>query len=167
MPRPRRPHRASPEEIKITRDGDYAIIAYADDGVATTHLQMGSEKLAGMTDEQILEFWNDGIDARDDFMAEQEPVAIEIPMGKPQLKYEQLSDQWVPRGHVVKGVILGGDGDEVDDECVTVDGKDLTIREFVRMMSTFGGWGFRLVFVADADIHDEPVIEVREPVAGE
>ena len=97
--------------------------------------------------------------------AAQEFVAVEIPMGKPQLKYEERSDQWVPRGHVVKGVVLGGNGDRLDDECVTVDGKDLTVREFVRMMSTFGGWGFRLVFVADTDIHEEPEVEVREPEA--
>ena len=163
MPRPRRPHRASPDEIRITRDGDYAIIAYADDAVATTHFKMGSVKLAQMTDKQILDFWNDGIDARDRFMAAQELVAVEIPMGKPQLKYEELSDQWVPRGHVVKGLILGGDGNDIQDECITVDGKDHTVREFVRMLSTFGGWGFRLVFVTDTRIHDEPMIEVREP----
>lgn len=166
MPQPRRPHRASPDEVKITREGDYAIIAYADEGVATTHLKMGSDKLAHMTDEQILEFWNDGIEARDELMANQEFVAIEIPMGKPQLEYEKLSDQWVARGHVVKGVVLGANGNDIDEELITVDGRDLTVREFVRMMSTFGGWGFRLVFVADTDIHDDPVIDVREPVPG-
>ena len=91
MPRPRRPHRASPDEIRITRDGDYAIIAYADDAVATTHFKIGSEQLAQMTDEQIIDFWNDGIDARDRFMAAQELIAVEIPMGKPQLKYEEWS----------------------------------------------------------------------------
>jgi len=107
MPRPRRPHKASPDEIKITRDGDYAIIVYADEGVATTHFKMGREKLAVMTDEQILKFWNDGIEARDAFMAAQHLVAVEIPMGKPQLKYEERSDQWVPRGHIVKGVCPG------------------------------------------------------------
>jgi hypothetical protein len=31
------------------------------------------------------------------------------------------------------------------------------------MVSTFGGWGFRLVFVSDEDIHDDPVIEVKDP----
>ena len=76
MPRPRRPHRASPDEVRITRDGDYAIIAYADDAVATTHFKIGSERLAQMTDEQIIDLWNDGIDARDRFMAAQELVAV-------------------------------------------------------------------------------------------
>jgi hypothetical protein len=166
MPRPRRPHKASPDEIKITRDGDYAIIVYADESVATTHLKMGSEKLAVMTDEQILDFWNTGIEARDTVMAAYEHVAVEIPIGKPQLKYEERSDQWVPRGNVVKGVVLGSDGSDIEDEFVTVDGKDLTIREFARMMMTFGGWGFRIVFVPDHDIHDEPEVEVREPTDG-
>ena len=46
---------------------------------------------------------------------------------------------------------------------MTIDGRDLTIRDFARMMMTYGGWGFRVVFVADEDIHDEPEIEVREP----
>ena len=81
MPRPRRPHRASPDEIRTTRDGDYAIIAYADDAVATTHFKIGSEQLAQMTDEQIIDFWNDGIDARDRFMAAQDVVALEFPWG--------------------------------------------------------------------------------------
>jgi hypothetical protein len=80
MPRPRRPHKASPDEIKITREGDYAIIAYADENVATTHFKIGSEKLAVMTDEQILDFWNDGIEARDEFMAAQDFIAVEIPL---------------------------------------------------------------------------------------
>jgi len=62
---------------------------------------------------------------------------------------------------------LGGDGNDLEDECITVDNKDLTVREFVRMLSTFGGWGFRLVFIPDTNIHDEPVIELREPRSGE
>jgi len=31
------------------------------------------------------------------------------------------------------------------------------------MVSTFGGWGMRIAFVADDERHDEPAIEVREP----
>jgi hypothetical protein len=46
MPMPRRPHKASPDEIKITRDGDAVIIAYADDSVATTHFKLGAERIA-------------------------------------------------------------------------------------------------------------------------
>jgi len=46
---------------------------------------------------------------------------------------------------------------------VTIDDRDLTLRQFARMVMTFGGWGFRLTFVPDDEIHDEPTLEVREP----
>ncbi len=36
--------------MHITRDGDYAIIEYADPAVATTHFKVGAEKLHSMTD---------------------------------------------------------------------------------------------------------------------
>jgi hypothetical protein len=51
---PRRPHRASPDEIKITRDGEDAIMTYADSNVATTRWKLGRQKLATMTDEEVL-----------------------------------------------------------------------------------------------------------------
>jgi hypothetical protein len=40
-----------------------------------------------------------------------------------------------------------------------------TPTEFAEMVSTFGRWGVRIVFVPDDDLHDEPVVEVREPDA--
>jgi len=41
MTKPRRPHVASPDEVKITRQGDTAMIEYADPKVATTNLKRG------------------------------------------------------------------------------------------------------------------------------
>ena len=41
---------ASADEVHITRDGDYAIIEYADPKVATTNLTVGAERLGTMTD---------------------------------------------------------------------------------------------------------------------
>lgn len=43
MPMPRRPHVASPDEIRITREGDAAIIEYADSNVATTNFVIGKK----------------------------------------------------------------------------------------------------------------------------
>lgn len=164
MPIPRRPHVASPDEVRITREGDAAIIEYADPDVATTYLTMGKEKLDKMTDAEILQFWNESIEARDEFMAEHDNVCVEIPLGKPQVRYEERADQWVPRGHVLRTRILGAMGNEdLDEPFVTIDNRDYTIREFVRMVSTFGGWGMRIAFVADTHLDEEPVIEVREP----
>ena len=31
------------------------------------------------------------------------------------------------------------------------------------MLTTYAGWGMRIVFVLDDEIHEEPQIEVREP----
>jgi hypothetical protein len=63
MPMPRRPHRASPDELRITRDGDDVIIAYADESVATTHFKLGRERIVAMTVDEIIDFWNDHLNA--------------------------------------------------------------------------------------------------------
>ncbi len=163
MPFPRRPHRASPDEIKITRDGDDAIITYADPKVATTHLRVGREKLETMTDEQILAEWNEGIDAREELRKDYEHVAIEVPVGQPQVKYMERADQWVPRGHVLRCVVEGYSEGDHDQPFVSIDENDFTLTEFAKMVGTFGGWGMRITFVPDDELHEEPVVEVREP----
>jgi hypothetical protein len=159
---PRRPHRASPDEIKITRDGDDAIITYADPKVATTHFKIGREKLDAMTDEEVFAFWNEHLEARDELMSEQDHVAVEVPLGRPQVKYFEPGDQWVPRGDVLRCVVLGSLGDP-DEPFLSIDDRDFTPMEFAKMVSTFGGWGMRVVFVPDDELHDPPAIEVREP----
>lgn len=167
MPIPRRPHVASPDEVRITRDGDAAIIEYADSDVATTNFIIGKKKLDKMTDAQVLRMWNRHIRTRDELMAEYEHVCVEIPLGKPQVKYEELSDQWVPRGDVLRTRVLGAMGnDDLDEHLVTIDNRDFTIREFARMISTFGGWGMRIAFVPDDELHEEPEIVVKEPEEG-
>jgi hypothetical protein len=163
MPMPRRPHRASPDEIKITRDGDDAIITYADPKVSTTHFTIGRDKLATMSDEDVFALWNEHIEARDELMAGYDHVAVEIPPGRPQVEYSAKGDQWVPRGHVLRCRAMGVTGDDPKEPFVTIDDRDLTPMEFAKMVSTFGGWGIRIVFVPDDEIHDEPVVEVREP----
>jgi hypothetical protein len=162
MPMPRRPHRASPDEIRITREGDNAIIAYADPSVATTNFTIGREKLAAMTDAEVLAVWNEHIDARDALMKEYDHVAVEVPLGRPQVRYSERADQWVPRGHVLRCVVLGSSGDP-DEPFLSIDDRDFTPMEFAKMASTFGGWGMRIVFVPDDELHEEPAVEVREP----
>ncbi|MGA3123087.1 MAG: hypothetical protein ABSF69_20140 [Polyangiaceae bacterium] len=162
MPMPRRPHRASPDEIKITRDGDTAIIAYADPKVATTHFKIGREKLTAMSDEEVFALWNEHIEARDQLMQEYDHVAVEVPPGHPQVRYFEEGDQWVPRGDVLRCVVMGSNG-EPDEPFITIDDRDFTPKEFAKMVGTFGGWGMRIVFVPDDELHDEPVVEVREP----
>lgn len=164
MPKPRRPHVASPDEVKITRNGDYAEIVYADPRVASTSFKVGAAKLATMTDADLLEYWNEHIEATDQFIRTQKPFTlIEIPIGQPQVEYQERSDQWVPRGHVVRSVIVNDSPTDIDDTFISIDDRDFTVAEFLRMVGTFGGWGMRIAFVPDDEIHQQPKIKVREP----
>ena len=165
MPKPRRPHVASADEVRITRNGDYAEIEYADPKVAVTSLQLGREKVAAMTDTDILNLWNESIEAREEYLRSHPFNPIEIPVGKPQVEYVERSDQWVPRGHVVRAVLLYDSAMDLDldEPFVCIDDRDFNLREFVRMLGTFGGWGMRITFVGDDSTHERPRIRVREP----
>ena len=165
MPKLKRPHVASPDEVKITRNGDTAVFEYADPRIATTHFTVGAEKLSTMNDQELLDFWNQGIEATDHFIRNQKFTLTEIPVGKPQVEYHERSDQWVPRGHVVRAVIMTDCAIEpdLDEVFVAIDDRDFTLREFFKMVGTFGGWGMRIAFVGDEDTHERPKIKVREP----
>lgn len=170
MPKPRRPHLASPDQVKITRNGDTAVFEYADPRVATTHLRMGAAKLAEMTDADLLACWNEQIAATEQFIRSQKPITLtEIPVGKPQVEYSEKCNQWVPRGDVLRAVILSDAGIEADLDApfVCIDDRDFTLREFFKMVGTFGGWGMRVAFVPDDEIHEQPKIKVREPESEE
>jgi hypothetical protein len=167
MPLPKRPYAASVEQVRITRDGDDAIVEYADASVATTHLRMGAEKLASMTDEQLLDFWNEGIVARDEHRRTLSYTATEIPVGKPQVEFFDRGNQWTPRGHVVRCEILSDAAipPALDEPFVAIDGRDFTLGEFMTMVGTFGGWGMRIEFVPDDELHQRPKLKVCEPEA--
>lgn len=165
MPLPKQPYVASPDQIKITRDRDDAIIEYADSEVATTHLKIGADKLATMTDEQLLSFWNDHLRACQEHRKSINYVATEIPVGRPQVQYFAPGDQWTPRGHVVRCQILSDAAvpPDVDEPFVCIDGRDFTLAEFMTMVGTFGGWGMRIEFVPNDELHIRPKIRIREP----
>ncbi len=135
--RKKKPRRASPDEVKISRSGEEAIIAFADPTISTTHLRIGPQ-LEHMSDQAILDVLNDIVDAQDQRLAEWENIVIEIPPGKPQIKYSDFSDQWIPRGDLLRCHIDDG-GPEND--------KEWSLREFGRMLSTHAGWGMRIAFV--------------------
>lgn len=165
MPHKKRPHVASADQVRITREGDYAFIEYADETVATTRLQLGAKRLASMSDEEILESWNAGIEATEEQRRELSYTATEIPLGKPQVEYREGADQWVPRGHVLRCEIMTDAAIEpsLDEPFVSIDGRDFTVAEFVNLVGTFGGWGMRIEFVPDDELHVRPKVKVREP----
>jgi hypothetical protein len=91
-----------------------------------------------------------------------DPVADEVCS---QVRYFEEGDQWVPRGSVLRCDLLTDAACEVDLEepFVCIDGRDFTLAEFVKMVGTFGGWGMRIEFVPDDELHERPELEVREP----
>lgn len=157
--RMKRPRVASLDEVRITREGEAALIEFADEAIARTHLTIGVPT-DDMTDQEILEYYNDCVRAQEHLSATYEHVAIEIPPGKPQIEYHVLSGQWTPRGDVLRCVI---EDDENGDPVIHIDEHELTWGEFGRLIRTYAGWGMRIKFVPDDSTHEEPVTEVREP----
>jgi hypothetical protein len=92
-------------------------------------------------------------------------VAIESPPGRPQIEYFERGDQWTPRGDVLRCVV--DDGGPDNEPIVYIDDRGLSWTAFGRLLTTYAGWGMRIVFVPDDEIHLEPRVEVREPLDGE
>jgi hypothetical protein len=166
MPLPKRPFVASPDQVRISRNGDYAIIEYADSTVATTHLKMGAEKLASMTDGELLGYWNEMIEANEIHRSSLSYTATEVPAGKPQLELFEEGNQWVPRGHVLRCELLSDAAIEPDlnEPFVSIDGRDFTLGEFMRIVGSFGGWGMRIEFVPNDELYERPKLTVHDPV---
>jgi hypothetical protein len=147
------------DEVTITRKGDGAIVEYREQGVPATHLRIGPD-LFRMTDERILEIFNESLRAQARLAAEYKHVVIEVPLGSPQMKYAEGACQWVPRGHVLRCAV--GD-DEAGQLVVGIDEKELDLEEFGRMLLTYAGWGMRIEFVPEDEVHRRPAHVVREP----
>ncbi len=162
--RKKKPRRASPDEVKISRSGEEAIIAFADATISTTHLRIGP-RVHEMSDQAILDIFNDVMAAQDQLVAEWENIVVEIPPGRPQIKYSDLSDQWVPRGDLLRCHI--DDGGPDGEVTVQIDDRELSLREFGRLLVTHAGWGMRIAFVPNEMVEEEPEVQVREPHEGE
>ena len=97
----KRPRPASPDQIRISREDDTAVIEYADPSIRGVHLRVGPV-LATMTDADVLELFNGMLEAQDEVAAGVDPTLTEIPPGLPQIEYHEKSNQWVPRGQVLR-----------------------------------------------------------------
>lgn len=151
------------DEVIITREGDAAVIRYTEEGIPTTHLTFGPE-VAAMSEETILEIFNETLRSQARLAAEYKYVAVEVPIGSPQIEYAARSDQWVPRGSVVRCLI--GD-DENGQVVVEIDDHELSLEEFGRMLVCHAGWGMRIEFVPEDEVYRRPKHVVREPTPEE
>lgn len=155
----KRPRPASPDQVRIIREGETAIIEYADPSISVVNLRVGPS-LAGMTDAEVLELFNDMLEAQADIAAGVDPTLTEIPPGHPQIEYNERSDQWVPRGQVLRCHI---DDDAEEGTIIQIDDMELDMAAFGRMLQVFSGFGMRIAFVDEEDVTEEPEMVVREP----
>jgi hypothetical protein len=155
----KKPHVADLSEVIITRNGDYAIIDYRDSTVGSVNLKLGPD-IIRMTDEEILERHNQVLLAMKLAVANYKHEAVEIPVGKPQVEYSERCDQWVPRGDVLRCVIHDEDGRRA---VIEIDDREFTLEEFGTMLTTFSGWGMRIVFVPEDELAKQPDIVLKDP----
>ncbi len=80
-----RPRPASPDQVRITREGEIAVIEYADPSVRVVNLQVGPS-LAEMSDADVLVLFNDMLEAQSEIAAGVDPTWTEIPPGLPQIE---------------------------------------------------------------------------------
>ena len=162
--RKRRPRIARLDQVKISRDGEDAIIEFRDSALETTHLRIGPQ-VQQMTDEEILLLFNQTIAAmirnRDELG---EYVAVEVPAGGRQVEHHPgTTNQWTPRGGVLRCVIEDGGGEDGSLPVIYLDEQEFTWEDFGRMLCTYAGWGMRIVFVPDDELEQPTKIAVREP----
>lgn len=158
MMRKKRPVAAKLEDVIIRRKATSVEIEYKDPEVASVTLELG-RPVSEMNDEDILDLFNKGLRAQRRMRVAYDHKAIEIPEGKPQIKFSEGCRQWVPRGDVLRCIVEdwppGG-------TTIIIDEHELSLEEFGKMLNTYAGWGMRIVFVPDDELGRIPDIVVCE-----
>jgi hypothetical protein len=155
----RRPPQSTIDQVHISREGESAIIEYADPAYGTVNFKLGPE-IDTLSDREILEMFNDVIAAQEANIADPANRPIEIPKGRPQIEWLDDVKQWSARGHVLKCEVSDNeDGGLV----VYIDDKELEADAFMKLIRPFAGWGMRITFMDQSQIHDEPDVIVRDP----
>jgi hypothetical protein len=158
--RVRNPRVARLDEVIISKDGEYAIIEFREQGISTMHLKLGP-KVNTMTDRQILMAFNRTVRGMEEMRRTYVHNPIEIPAGKPQVKYFPAGDHWVSRGDVLRCIVDDGGPDY--ETTIWIDDREFSLGEFGKLLKTHAGWGMRIVFVPDDQLEVMHPIEIREP----
>ena len=114
-----------------------------------------------MTDQEIIDLYNDTLKAQAE-LASVKYVAIEPPLGSAQIEYNKQCTQWSPRGHVLR-CLIDDTAEGEREPVIMVDSQELSWSEFGKLICTFAGWGMRIEFTPEEEIHRRPRLEVREP----
>ncbi len=157
--RKKAPRQASPDEVRITREGEIAVIEHADPDVSVSRVSIGP-LLETMSDAAVLDLFNRMIEAKEKIAAGFDRVAVEIPPGRPQIGFSESSGQWVPRGRILRCHI---EDEEGGGTAVCIDDRKLGLAEVGRLLKVYAGWGMRIAFVPADEVAEQPEIEVRDP----
>lgn len=164
--RPRAPFVAAPEQVRISRDAHGALIEYAEENVGSVHLVLSPQEVASMTEEQILDLHNRCIEAQHTLADSFDWVAREMPPGTRQVRRDRRTGTLVPRGDVLRCHITHIGDPEEGPVAIYIDDEEYSLREFGEILAMYAGWGMRVTFVPDDEVHQEPAIEVRKPKRG-
>jgi hypothetical protein len=113
-------------------------IDHADRRVSGARIGIGPGT-AAMTHADIVETYNDILDAQCGLLHEWDKTVVEEPPGEKQIDYHENSDQWVPRGDVLRCII--DDGGPNGEVTIHLDDQELSLAEFGRLLSVHAGWG--------------------------
>jgi hypothetical protein len=69
------------------------------------------------------------------------------------------SDQWVPRGEVLR--CIADDGGPDGELTIHIDNEELSLAEFGKLLRYYAGWGMRIAFVPEERVTENPMIVVR------
>ncbi len=155
----KKPYIATLGRVTIKREKEHALIEYPEPDVGGVHLQIGP-KVQEMTDEEILALHNQILETQAEMSAAYKHVAVEIPPGKPQLRWFYEGGYWTPRGEVLRCEVSDN---EEGETVIYIDDIELSMEEFGKVLSCFAGWGMRVAIVPENEVEKEPRIEVREP----
>jgi hypothetical protein len=158
--RKKKPVRALIDQVRITRDGNDAIIEYADPEISDTRLTIGPQ-IKTMTDRDIVDVFNGVMDAQEKLLRGWNRTVVEVQPGKQQIEYHKDSDQWMPRGDVLRCII--DDGGPDGEVTIHIDKEELSLKDFGRLLRVHAGWGMRIAFVPEDHVTENPKVEIGDP----
>ena len=153
--RPKKPTHVLIDQVRITREGNDAIIDHADANLFGACIT----GIATMTDAEIVEMYNQILDSQWALLEAWDKTVVEEPPGEKQIDYHENSDQWVQRGDVLRCII--DDGGPDGEVVIHIDDQELSLREFGRLLRVHAGWGMRIAFVPEEFVTENPKVNVR------
>lgn len=144
------------KDIQIQRQGNAAIFVFRDRKQGSIHMTVGP-KIKKMSDKQLLDLYNEDVRARQRLARSYKHVATEI-VGRPQIKYSKESYTWVPQGNVLRCRI---GCEDIREPRILIDDNELSLQEFGELLMVYEGWGMRIVFVPEDELHKIPSIRLK------